>query len=101
MQQFDLPVGYHQLHKTKIIDYQLNRRYSMGYERLEDMRQAGGNIKTLDDWKDEMLRQAERALADGRFILSGRTIEYSGMTRYKNPTQQSVSSQRLALYLIT
>ncbi len=68
MKQFEFPVGYHQLHKTKIIDYQLNRWHSMGYERLEDMRQAGANIQTLDDWKDEMLRQAQQAMEEGRLL---------------------------------
>lgn len=68
MMTFDFPIGYYDLHKTKIIDFQLNRWHSLGYARLEDMRDAAVRIKTLDDWKDEMVRQAEKALADGRLM---------------------------------
>jgi len=68
MMTFDFPVGYHRLHRTKIIDYQLNRWHSLGYARLEDMRDAAARIRTLDDWKGEMIRQAEKALAEGRLL---------------------------------
>ena len=62
MAQFTFPVGYHTLHKTKIIDFQLNRWHSLGYARLEDMRAAGARIKTLADWKGELMRQATQEL---------------------------------------
>lgn len=68
MYTFEFPVGYHKLHPIKIIDYQLNRWHSCGYARLEDMRDAAAHIKKLDDWKDEMTRQAEKALAEGRLM---------------------------------
>lgn len=68
MMTFDFPVGYHDLHKTKIIDYQLNRWHSFGYTRLDDMREAAGRIHKLADWKPEMTRQAEQALAEGRLL---------------------------------
>lgn len=66
MTKFNFPVGYHNFHKTKIIDFQLNRWYSFGYARLEDMIEAGKRIKTADDWKEEIIKQAEKALAEGR-----------------------------------
>lgn len=62
------PVGYHPLHRTKIIDYQLNRWHSLGYCDLDDMRIAAARIKTLADWKPVMVDMAERALADGRML---------------------------------
>jgi pimeloyl-ACP methyl ester carboxylesterase len=68
MRQFTFPVGYHDLHKTKIIDYQLNRWHSLGYVRLEDMRLAGQNIRSLDDWKSQMVRLADKALTEGRLM---------------------------------
>jgi pimeloyl-ACP methyl ester carboxylesterase len=64
----DFPVGYHHLHKTKIIDYQLNRWISLGYCRLTDMQMAAARIKTLDDWKDVMVSLAESALEEGRLM---------------------------------
>ena len=76
MKTFEFPVGYHRLHKTKIIDYQLNRWHSLGFCRLEDMREAGANIQGLSDWKDEQLRLAEKALAEGR-LMNG-TFPLSG-----------------------
>lgn len=66
--KFEFPVGYHQLHKTKIIDFQLNRWHSLGYARLEDMRAAAQAIRGLDDWKAVMTEQAEKALVEGRLM---------------------------------
>ncbi|MEO0565366.1 MAG: alpha/beta fold hydrolase, partial [Chloroflexota bacterium] len=70
MRSFTFPVGYHQMHRTKIIDFQLNRWVSLGYMRLADMRAAAANIRTLDDWKDEMLHQADAALDEDRLMNS-------------------------------
>ena len=61
-------MGYHDLHKVKIIDFQLNRWYSFGYARLEDMAETAQWIDKTDDWKDELVRQAEKALAEGRMM---------------------------------
>lgn len=63
---FAFPVGYHTLHRTKIMDFQLNRWHSFGYLRLEGLRDAARRIRSLEDWKPEMVRQAEKALAEGR-----------------------------------
>lgn len=68
MGKFIFPVGYHKMNKIKIIDFQLNRWYSFGYARLEDMKEAGNNIKGFDDWKKEMTRQAKKAEAENRMI---------------------------------
>ncbi|WP_432663680.1 alpha/beta fold hydrolase [Wukongibacter baidiensis] len=68
MRKFNFPVGYYTMHKTKIIDFQLNRWHSFGYTRLEDMMEAAKRIKKLDDWKEEMIRQAEKALEEKRMM---------------------------------
>lgn len=68
MTTFNFPIGYHPLHKTKIIDYQLNRWHSLGYVRLADMKEAGAHIKSLDGWKDEMIRLADKAIAENRLM---------------------------------
>lgn len=83
MMTFDFPVGYYDLHKTKIIDYQLNRWHSFGYSRLDDMREAAGRIHNLVDWKPEMTRQAERALAEGR--LMNATFSYRAAEFFAHP----------------
>lgn len=84
MTTFTFPVGYHKLHKTKIIDYQLNRWYALGYARLEDMRQAATQIKTLADWKGVMVKLAEDALAEGR-LMNG-AFYYRAAEFFTHPT---------------
>ena len=92
MKTFEFPVGYHMLHKTKIIDYQLNRWHSLGFCRLEDMREAGANIQGLADWKDEQVRLAEKALAEGR-LMNG-TFHYRAAEFFTHHTDPD----KLALY---
>lgn len=84
MTTFTFPVGYHKLHKTKIIDYQLNRWYALGYARLEDIRQAATQIRTLADWKLVMVKLAETALAEGRLING--TFYYRAAEFFTHPT---------------
>jgi len=84
MKTFMFPVGYHKLHKTKIIDYQLNRWYALGYARLVDMRQAATEIKTLADWKGVMVQLAETALAEGR-LMNG-AFYYRAAEFFTHPT---------------
>jgi len=68
MMQFKFPIGYHHLHKTKIMDYQLNRWYSMGYTELPDLRQAARKIKKLTDWQAVLEALSQRALAEKRLL---------------------------------
>lgn len=65
---FELPVGYHDFHKDKVLNYQFNRWYSFGYARYEDMAGAADRIKSFDDWAPEMAALARKAEADGRMI---------------------------------
>jgi len=53
---------------VKIINFQINRWYSLGYARLEDMKWAGGQIRTFDDWKAVMTGLAEKAVSGERWI---------------------------------
>jgi hypothetical protein len=68
MMRFDFPLGYHAFNPVKIINFQLNRWYSLGYARLEDVKSAGEQIRTFDDWKRVMTDLAEKAVADERWI---------------------------------
>jgi len=61
-QEFEFPVGYHKLHRTKIMEYQLNRWHSYAYRSLDDIREAARRIETLADRKSEMVRQAAAPL---------------------------------------
>ncbi len=68
MMTFDFPVGYHALHKVKIINFQLKGWYSLGYARLEDVKWAGSQIQTFDDWKGVMTGLANKAVSEERWI---------------------------------
>ncbi|UCF19312.1 MAG: alpha/beta fold hydrolase [Gemmatimonadota bacterium] len=65
---FSFPVGYQRFHKDQLFNFQLNRPYSLGYARLEDLQEAGRRIGTLAEWKTEMLRQATLAVAEDRLL---------------------------------
>lgn len=68
MKTFDFPVGYHTFNPVKIINFQLNRWYSLGYARIEDVRSAGEQIRTFEDWKRVMTSLAENAASEERWI---------------------------------
>jgi pimeloyl-ACP methyl ester carboxylesterase len=65
---FTFPVGYHRFHKDQLYNFQLNRPYSLGYARYEDLQEAGKRIGSFDQWKTEMLRLAEAAALDNRLM---------------------------------
>lgn len=65
---FKFPSQYHTFHKDQVFNFQLNRLYSLGYARLEDMQEAGHKVTSFDSWKTEMIRLAEKALSEKRFM---------------------------------
>lgn len=65
---FDFPVGYHKFHRKQLFNFQLNRWYSLGYARYEDMVRVGKTIKDFESWMAEMRRLAEEAEAEGRLM---------------------------------
>jgi hypothetical protein len=69
-EKFHFPVGYHQFHKDQVFNFQLNRWYSLGYARFEDMKEVGQRINTFEEWKTEMLKLAEKAVAEDRLLNS-------------------------------
>jgi pimeloyl-ACP methyl ester carboxylesterase len=63
-----LPIGYHSFHKDQAFNFQLNRWYSLGYGRFEDLESAGEQIDNPENWKTTMLAQAENAITESRFL---------------------------------
>ena len=55
------PVGYFQFHKDAFINYQLNRWYSLGYARKQDIEEVGTNTKTFEDYVERFTRPADKA----------------------------------------
>jgi pimeloyl-ACP methyl ester carboxylesterase len=68
MMTFDFPAGYHTFNPVTIINFQLNRWYSLGYARFEDVKSAGVQIHTFDDWKQVMTDLAEKAVSEERWM---------------------------------
>ncbi|MFC1945920.1 alpha/beta hydrolase family protein [Chloroflexota bacterium] len=66
--QFAFPVGYHEFNQDQGLNFQLNRWYSTGYARFEDMEEAGQKINSFEEWKTEMLKLAETAISEGRLM---------------------------------
>ncbi len=62
------PVGYHQFHEDQVFNFQLNRWHSLGYARFEDMKEVGQRINTFEEWKTEMLKLVEKAVAEDRLM---------------------------------
>ena len=76
---FVFPVGYEDFHDDEAMNFLLNRAYSMGYARHEDMVAAGRRIESRDDLQTEMVKLADAAVADERFMnaaLYYRTAEF-------------------------
>ena len=65
---FNFPIGYHKFHKDQVYNFQLNRWYSMGFARFEDMKEAGQKINSFADWKVEMINLAEKAVLEKRYL---------------------------------
>jgi len=66
--KFTFPVGYHKFHRDQLFNFQLNRWFSLGYVRFEDMEEAGKKIKNFEDWKDVMLELEEKAVSEERYM---------------------------------
>lgn len=64
----EFPVGFHKFHKDQGFNFQLNRWYSLGIARKEDLEEAGENIKAAEDWKNVFVQLADNTVADNRFV---------------------------------
>jgi len=88
----NFPVGYENFTNNNLSNFCMNRWYSIGFARAEDLYEAGKNIKKYQDWKPEMIRIADQALSEDRFKNAAfyyRSAEF--FTYYDDP-------DRLGLY---
>lgn len=65
---FEFPVGYQRFHMDQLFNYQLNRWYSLGYAKYEDMQSAGMSIQSISDWKTVLISLANKALSEDRIM---------------------------------
>jgi len=97
--EFTFPVGYHKFHKDQLFNFQLNRWYSLGYARFEDLKEAGQKINTFVEWKNEMLNLAERAVSEERFMNAAfynRAAEF--YTSPKDPDKEPLYDKFIGLF---
>jgi len=87
-----LPVGYYRFSKNNFFNYQLNRWYSLGYTRFEDIKIAGQSIKTIGDNKRIFSNLAEAAIKDNR--LKNAAFYYRAAEFLTNPWDED----KLQLY---
>ena len=97
--EFVFPVGYHSFHRSQLFNFQLNRWFSLGYARLEDMEKAGRKIRNFKDWKLIMLGLAETALAEGWLMNAAfyfRAAEF--YTKAKDPDKEALYDKFIELF---
>jgi hypothetical protein len=97
--KFTFPAGYHKFHKEQVFNFQLNRQYSLGYARFEDMKEVGPKIKNFENCKIEMLRLAEQAVSEDRFMNAAfyyRAAEFYILT--EDPDKELLYDKFIALF---
>ncbi|PSQ97080.1 MAG: hypothetical protein BRD55_04000 [Bacteroidetes bacterium SW_9_63_38] len=62
----DFPVGYRDFHPDDLINFQINRWYSLGYCREADLKRAGEAIDDFEDHTGVFTELAEEAEGEGR-----------------------------------
>lgn len=78
----EFPIGFYRFHRDKRYNYQLNRWYSLGLLKREDIEEVAGKIHSFASWKSEMLGLAEKAEGEGRFLNAAfayRAVEFYTM----------------------
>lgn len=68
MDELTFPVGYHNFHDDKHINYQLNRWYSLGYFEFEKTSEIGQQVSGLSDWKEVLESFGEQATLNGTLL---------------------------------
>ena len=60
-------MGFRRFSRVGFVNYQLNRWYSLGYSRPEDLEVAGRSIRRVQDNKPVFSRLADQAAREGRW----------------------------------
>jgi pimeloyl-ACP methyl ester carboxylesterase len=62
----EMPIGLREFHRDRFINLQINRWYSLGFTRLQDLQKVAAGIKTFDDYIHGFVSLAEKAEDEGR-----------------------------------
>jgi pimeloyl-ACP methyl ester carboxylesterase len=66
--KFTFPVGLQDYHADEKLNFQLNRPINLGLGRTEDIKEAAARITDVPSLKSEIIKQAEKAYAEGRYF---------------------------------
>ncbi len=92
------PIGYHSFHKDQAFNFQLNRWYSLGYGRLEDLEAVGGQINNPETWKTTMLAEAEKAVSENRFLNAAYYFRAAEFFLAQNDPEKTPVHQKFISY---
>jgi len=98
-QDINFPVGYEKFHKKQLFNFQMNRPYSFGYARFEDLKEVGPRIDSFKAWKREMLKLAEKAVSEGRLMNAAfyyRAAEFC--TKSNEPDKEILYDKFIGLF---
>ena len=95
----ELPLGLQEFHRDRFINFQINRWYSLGFTRLQDLQKVAAGIKTFDDYTQGFASLAEKAEVDGRIVNAAfyyRAAEF--LTRPSNPDKSRLYDKFIELF---
>lgn len=100
--KFKFPIGYKKFNRKQLFNFQMNRPYSFGYANYEDLEKVGSKINSFKSWKREMLKLAEKADSEGRFMNA--TFYYRAAEFYiksNNPEKNLLYNKFIELFYKT
>lgn len=62
----DFKIGTHLFHKEPNMNYQFNRIYAISGGDIREIRSVAAKVQTIEDWIEEFLNLARKALAENR-----------------------------------
>lgn len=66
---FNFPIGYHTFHENNLLNFQLNRWYSIGFFlKYSEITEVGKCINTLVDSKETFKELGEIAIRDKNWL---------------------------------
>lgn len=96
LNNFKFPVGFHQFHNNNLLNFQLNRWYSIGFLDYDEVCDVSKNINDFEDAKEVFIAMAEKALTEDKY-LSAATY-YRGAEFFSFNLVSSNVSEKLQLY---
>ena len=92
------PLGYYSFHRKQVFNFQLNRGYSLGFTRFEDIEKVGERIHSFEDWKNEMVKLAEKALSEDRLLNAAYYYRAAEFYTFEDPAEKELFYSKFIQY---